>query len=54
VNASTKGAPTCCRAEPCADATSDDGATFGGTFELNEDEAGWNDDLKITYRRAGA
>jgi hypothetical protein len=32
---------------------SDDGNTFGGTFELNEDEGGWNDDLKITYRRAG-
>ena len=33
---------------------SDDGDTFGGTFELNEDEAGWNEDLRITYRRAGA
>jgi hypothetical protein len=32
---------------------SDDGNTFGGTFELNEDEAGWNDDLQMTYRRAG-
>jgi hypothetical protein len=32
---------------------SGDGNTFGGTLELNEDEAGWNDDLKITYRRAG-
>jgi hypothetical protein len=32
---------------------SDDGNTFGGTFELNEDEAGWKDDLRITYRRVG-
>ena len=31
----------------------DDGNTFGGTFELNENEAGWNDDLRITYRRPG-
>jgi hypothetical protein len=33
---------------------SDDGNTFGGTFELNQDEAGWRDDLKITYRRLRA
>ena len=32
---------------------SDDGNTFGGTFELNEYEAGWNDDRKSTYRRPG-
>jgi hypothetical protein len=32
---------------------SDDGNTFGGTFELNEDEAGWNEALKISYRRPG-
>ncbi len=32
---------------------SEDGNTFGGTFELNEDEAGWNDDLQISYRRVG-
>jgi hypothetical protein len=32
---------------------SDDGNTFGGTVELNEYEAGWNDDRKITYRRPG-
>ena len=31
----------------------DDGSTFGGTFELNEDEAGWNEELRITYRRPG-
>jgi hypothetical protein len=30
-----------------------DGTTLGGTIELNEDEAGWKDDLRITYRRAG-
>jgi hypothetical protein len=32
---------------------SDGSSTFAGTWELNEAEAGWNDDLKITYRRAG-
>jgi hypothetical protein len=32
---------------------SDDGNTFDGTFELNAEDAGWIDDLKITYRRAG-
>jgi hypothetical protein len=32
----------------------DDGNTFAGTWELNQHESGWNDDLEITYRRAGA
>jgi len=32
---------------------SDESNPFGGTFELNEYDAGWNDDRKITYRRPG-
>lgn len=30
---------------------SDDGNTVSGTWELSEDDATWNDDLAITFRR---
>jgi hypothetical protein len=29
----------------------DDGNTLSGTWELSEDDATWNDDLAITFRR---
>lgn len=32
---------------------SEDGDTFSGTWELSRDDATWDEDLKITYRRAG-
>jgi hypothetical protein len=31
----------------------DGGNTLAGLWQLNEDDAHWNDDLKITYRRQG-
>ena len=32
---------------------SDDGNTLVARFELSEDGSTWNDDLRMTYRRAG-